>query len=770
MTAWVGRSIRRVEDPTLILGRGRFTADAALGAASVRFVRSPVACGRILAIERPAGAAVFTAMDLKDVKPIRAILHRPDYVDVPQPLLAVDHVVYAGQAVAVVVAEDAAHAEDAAEEVFLEIEAETPVVDLETALSDGARAVHATAPANVLVEGRMETPGLRRAFADAARVVELHFRSHRQSAMPLEPRGGVAVPDAATGRVTLTASVQMPHMLRTGIADVLGMPEADLRVIAPDVGGGFGQKMSLFPEYAVLVWLARHLRRPVAWIEDRRENFLASAHSRDQRIGLRAAFDADARLTALEADIDCNVGAFSCYPVTCGVEPLMAFAELPGPYAVTHYAARARGIATNTCPMAPYRGVSRPMLTFVMERLMDVAARRLGLDPVEIRRRNLIVSFPHRSPTGLVHDEGSYRQTLDKAEELADLGGFRTRQADALAQQRYIGIGFSVFSERTGYGTPAFAARAMEIIPGYEEVECRMDPSGFVELRIGASPHGQGLRTSLAQLTADELGIDPAKIRVVAGDTDQTPYGWGTFASRSMVIAGGASKLASQKVAAKLKAIAAILMEAAASDIDLDDGFARLRGTNRSIPIPDLARAAHHQSSRFKGLGPGLRESAVYDPDGTFSNACHVATVEVDVGTGGVKLLDYLVVEDAGVLINPMIVDGQIHGGVAQGIGNALLEEIVYDGEGNLLTASLADYLPPTLAEMPEIAIAHMVTLSDATVTGAKGVGEGGLIGAPAAVINAIVDALRPLNVEVFDMPATPQRLHDLIVGARPAR
>jgi carbon-monoxide dehydrogenase large subunit len=442
----------------------------------------------------------------------------------------------------------------------------------------------------------------------------------------------------------------------------------------------------------------------------------------------------------------------------------MAMAELPGPYDFQAYAVRARGITTNTCPMAPYRGVCRPAITLAMERLMDCAAARFGLDPVEIRRRNLVRSFPYRTATGLTYDEGSYRQALELAAERIDYDGFRERQRTARVEGRYLGIGFAVFNERTGYGTPAFAARGMDITPGYERVELAMDPSGFVEARIGASPHGQGLATTLAQLIADELGLAPARIRIVHGDTDRTPYGWGTFASRSLVIAGGACKLAAGQLRTKLGALAGHLLEAEASDIVLEGGKASVRGTDLAIDLPALARAAYHQSHRFgRDLDPDLSVSATYDPAGTYSNACHVALVEVDPETGHVRLERFLVVEDAGRLINPMIVNGQISGGVAQGIANALFEEVVYDAAGNILTGSLADYVAPTCAEIPPIEIVHLETTSDASLTGAKGLGEGGAIGAPAAVLGAISDALRPFGIEVLEMPATPQRIRDLL-------
>ena len=765
--SWIGRSLPRLEDPTLVRGDGNYVADVARGAASVRFVRSPVASEIILNIEKPEEGIVFTAADLDGVKGIKPILHRPDYVPVEQPILAKDKVVFAGQAVAVVVAEHHAAAEDIAEQVFIDIEPVDPALDVDLALIEGAPVVHQEAPSNVLVEGKVRTPGLDAALEQAAATVTMEIRSRRQAAMPLETRGGVAQYERVTGRVTLFASVQMPHMLRTGIADVLGIPESDLRVVAPDVGGGFGQKMSLFPEYVVLVWLARRLKRNLAWIEDRRENLMAATHSRDQAFTVTGAFSSDGKLLGVEADMRSNVGAFSCYPVTCGVEPLMALAELPGPYDFKEYGARSRGVTTNTCMMAPYRGVSRPTLTFTMERMMDVAARRLGLDPVEIRRRNLVDTFPYRSPTGLVYDEGSYRATMELAVAAMDLPTFRQRQKKAWENGRYLGFGLSVFNERTGYGTPAYAARGMDIVPGYEIVDCSMDPSGNVQVRIGSSPHGQGLKTSLAQLVADELGVVPHSVKVIAGDTDATPYGWGTFASRSLVIGGGASKLAAGKIAVKLKAIAAVLLESESDNIDLNDGLARVRNSNKSMPIAELARAAYHQSHRFAGISPGLHENAVYDPAGTFSNACHASIVEVDIETGQVKIERFVVAEDAGILVNPMIVDGQIHGGVAQGIANALYEEIVYDEVGNCLTTSLADFLPPTMLEVPTIEILHSCTLSDATITKAKGVGEGGLIGAPASVINAVVDALSPFGIEIFEMPATPQRILDHIRSRR---
>jgi aerobic carbon-monoxide dehydrogenase large subunit len=395
---------------------------------------------------------------------------------------------------------------------------------------------------------------------------------------------------------------------------------------------------------------------------------------------------------------------------------------------------------------------------------MDKAAAAFGIDPTEIRRRNLIDTFPYTSATGLVFDDGTYKETMEVAIKAIDLAGFRRRQKQARDDGRHLGIGFATFSERTGYGSPAFAARGMEITPGWETVHLTIDPSGFVEARIGSSPHGQGLRTTLAQIIADEIGLDPQQIKIVHGDTDRSPYGWGTFASRSLVISGGASLLAARKIRSKLITIASHMLEAAPGDITLKAGSAHVIGTDRSITIATLARAAYHQTHVFKDvfkgdIEPGLSETGSYDPPGTFSNACHVAIVEVDIETGRVVVEKFLVAEDAGLIINPMIADGQVHGGVAQGIGNALLEEIIYDETGNILTSTLADFLPPTAHEIPPIELHHIETLTGNSITKAKGLGEGGAIGAPAAVINAVNDALSPFGVSIDEMPATPQRI-----------
>jgi carbon-monoxide dehydrogenase large subunit len=787
---WSGRPIPRLEDPAIVRGWGNYVADIAArnhGVLHVRFVRSTLASARIVSVTAPEGLTCFTALDLAGVEPIRAVLHRPDFVEVATPILADGVVRFVGEPIAMVVAATEAEAEDAAERVVVELEATEPVLSAEAALAPGAPVVHADVPedhpnaANTVVDGRISTAGVDDAFARADRIVSIRVSSARQSAMPLEARAAHAAYDRSSGRSTLHATLQMPHVTRTGIADCLGIPEDDLRVVSPDVGGGFGAKMTLAREDVALVWASRHLRRDLAWIETREENFMAAWHSREQVYDVDGAFSAAGELLALRGDLICDVGAYSCYPVTWAVEPLMALAELSGPYKVQEYAVRSRGITTNKCPIAPYRGVSRPMQVLAMERLFDVAADELGLDRVAIRDANLVCDFPHKAPTGLVLDVASHRETLAAAAELADLGDFAVRQAKARQKGRYLGIGFSCFAERTGYGTPAFAARSRPfghdetkkslITPGYERVILTMDPSGGVTLRIGASPHGQGLKTTLAQVVCDELGLEPAQVRVIASDTDATPYGWGSYASRAMVIAGGASMLAAQDLAERLRGLAADRLGGLPGDVELTGGQARLRGRDTSVPIARIARDIYHSAHLISDKGePALETVGLYDPSGTFANACHVAEVEVDPMTGQVEITRFLVAEDAGKLVNPAIVDGQIHGGVVQGIANALFEELVYDDRGVLVTTSLMDFLPPTIAEVPDIEIAHIYTISPASLTGAKGVGEGGTIGAPAAIANAISDALRPFGVGVFHLPATPHRIRSAIRAGRDLR
>jgi carbon-monoxide dehydrogenase large subunit len=555
----------------------------------------------------------------------------------------------------------------------------------------------------------------------------------------------------------------VPHQVRSGVAQALSLPERSVRVIAPDVGGGFGLKCVVGREEVAVAAAALRLRRPVSWTEDRQENLTAAFHGHEQRYRVTAAFDGQGRILGLDAEIDCDTGAYSVFPFTCAVEPLMAATELPGVYKVPAYRARGRAIATSKAPAAPYRGVSRPQIVLVMERLMEKAAEALGLDPLQVRRVNLIGrhEFPYTGINKITYDEGSYREALDLAEERIKVKGWTAERGRLRAQGKLAGIGYANFSERTAYGTPAMSQRRMRMTPGYDTALVRMDPTGEVIVTTGTCGHGQGHETTFAQIVADRLGIHPDQVRLRQGDTDLASYGWGTWGSRSVVIGGGAAGRAADAVAERLRKIAAGQLEASPADIELAGGAARVRGDeSASIPIAELARLVHFQAHRVdEGLRYALEERATFDPPGTFSNACHVAMVVIDPGTGAIRLHRYLVVEDCGVVINPVVVDGQVRGGVAQGMAAALLERVCFDAEGQPVSTTLMDYLAPTAAEMCPVDIVHLETPSRFSETGAKGMGEGGTIGAPAAVLNAVNDALSGTGIRFDHIPVLPHEV-----------
>jgi aerobic carbon-monoxide dehydrogenase large subunit len=767
---WSGTPVRRLEDPRLLTGASRFVDDIDPSRLlHVAFARSPFSAARIERIDASAAlgvegvVAVFTAQDL-GLPGLRPVLEREDFTVTEMPLLARDVVRHAGEPVAMVLAETRDAAEDGAEALSIDYDVTEAVSSIDRATADAAPVVHEGAPGNLLLDAAMyDNDELDAALEAAEIVIEATFSTGRLTAAPIEPRACLAEWDERDRRLIVHISHQLPHLVRTTIADLLGLSEHRVRVVTPDVGGGFGLKCVVGREEILVAGAAARLRRPVKWIEDRLENLTASFHGHEQRYVVRAGFDAEGVLLGLDADIACDVGAYACFPFTCGVEPLMASTELPGPYRLTRYRARGRAVATNKPPIAPYRGVSRPQITFVLERLMDTAARRLGLDRVEIRLRNLIGpgEFPYTSAAGLVYDEGSYVDSLRRCAAALDQDAWPERQADAREEGRLIGLGYSCFSERTAYGTPAFASRRMAITPGFESADVRMDASGGVTVAVGTLSHGQGHETTFAQIAADELGIRPEDVRVVQGDTDATPYGWGTFASRSIAIGGGAVKRAGEVLAERVAAIGAHLLEVAPGDVVLDDGSVSVRGApERSLSIAEVARVAHHAAHRLPaGAEPGLEARATFDPPGTFSNATHGAEVEIDPDTGAITIARYVVVEDCGVVINPMIVDGQVHGGVAQGVAAALYERLVYDEHAQPLSGTLADYLVPTAAEIPPIEIHHLETPSQHSATGAKGMGEGGAIGAPAAIANAVSDALAHLGVDIDTIPITPDRV-----------
>jgi aerobic carbon-monoxide dehydrogenase large subunit len=772
---WVGRPVPRVEDRRHLTGDATFVDDVrTAGVLHLAFARSPHGAARIEGIdtseaaEAPGVRAVLTAADLGDLEPLVPMLNRPEFVPVEFPMLAAERVRHAGEPVAMVVADSPHAAEDATELIAVDYEPDDAVGSIEAALEGDAARVHDELESNVLLDVPFaDDPEMDDVLAGAELVVEAEFSSGRLTAVPLEGRACLAEWERGGQRVVLHTSTQIPHIVRTTVAGVLGLDEHRVRVVAPDVGGGFGQKCVVAREEVLVCVAARAAGAPVKWVEDRVESLLAGFQGHEQRFSVRAGFDAEGRMLGVDADIVADVGAYSTHPFTCGVEPLMAATEMLGPYRVKHYRCRTRAVATNKAPMAPYRGVARPQMVLAMERLLQKAALRLDVEVDEIRLRNLVPpgEFPHVSPTGLKIDEGSYHESVELCARTLDLPAFRQRQRAAREEGRLLGIGLSVFAERTGYGTEAFAQRKMAITPGYDTALVRMDPSGSVLLSVGTAGHGQGHQTTLAQVAADQLGLSPDRVEVRQGDTDATPYGWGTFASRSMVVGGGATRRASDLLAERLRTLAAHLLEADAADLELRHGEVVVRGApGSSVSYKEIARLAYLETHRLpQGVEPGLECTASFDPPGTFSNACHGAIVDIDPETAEVRIERYVVVEDCGVMVNPAIVEGQVRGGVAQGIAAALYEELAYGEDGQLQNASLMDYLVPTAWEIPDIEILHLETPSQFSETGAKGMGEGGTMGAPACIATAVSDALAHLGAEVDRIPITPDRLHEAL-------
>jgi len=773
-----GAPERRAEDARLLTGRGRYVTDVERPRMlHVAFVRSPHAHARVRALDaapalaQPGVVAVATGTD-PDFAPhrIQAPSALPGYVMTAQPILAWPEARFAGEAVAAVVAGDRYAAEDAAERLALDWEPLPAALHLLDPARDGA-IVHESAPGNVLLTRRFESGQVEAALAGAAAVVARDFRTNRQTAAPLEGRAAVAEWDAAEGKLTLWLGTQVPHLVRHGLAGLLGLPENRIRVIAPDVGGGFGLKAVFYPEEVALCLLAMRLGRPVKWVEQRREGFLASVHARDHHYAARAGFDGEGRLLALDVRVACNAGAYSIFPWTAGIEALMAGGLLAGPYKVPHYRCEVAAVATHTTPAGPYRGVARPATTFVMERLLDLGAQALGVDPVAVRRINLIgpADLPYTAATRLVHDCGSYPVCFERAVTAIGYEGFRAEQARLRAQGRHVGIGFANYNELTGLGQAASAGPRMPFRTGHEGATVRMDPSGAVTALVGMTSQGQGIETTMAQLVASELGLPSAAVRVVLGDTDATPFGLGAFASRQAVIGGGAVARAARAVREKILAIAAHLLEAAAGDLALRDGRIEVRGTGRGLAMVDVARVAHLETHRLPpGAEPGLEATRFYDPiRGTFAAGAQAAVVEVEAATGRVLVRRYVCVEDTGRVINPLIVEGQVQGAIAQGIGGALRERLVYDDGGQLLTGTFMEYAVPTAADLPPIEMEHLEIPAD-NLLGVRGVGEGGTLGPAAALANAVSDALAPLGIEVNALPIVPDRLWGAGLGGRP--
>ena len=588
----------------------------------------------------------------------------------------------------------------------------------------------------------------------------------RKAPLAMEPRSYSAEYESRYGSLTLYTSSNVPGIVRDALSDSLDLAGSRFRVVAPDVGGSFGSKGSLYPEEILLCIAAKKLRRSVKWTADRLEDISSSSQAFAEIVDAEMGFDADGVAVALEADVIGDVGAYSIYPWTSGLETVQVVSFLPGPYKIRSYRGAVRGVATSKPPTGPYRGVGRPISTFVAERLMDMGARALGIDPLEIRRRNLVRAeeFPYRIASGIIWDRTGFLECLEAAAKAADYEKLRDLQQAARAEGRYVGIGIASYAELTGIGSRIAVAPGMPINTGSETAKIRIDSTGAITAAFGVASHGQGLETTLAQIIADDLGAKFDAIHVIQGDSAQVPMSTGTYASRSAVLGGGAAKHASLLLREKIKRVASHLLEAAVGDIDVFDGRAWVAGTDRCVTFRQIAKAVY---SDMKTLPVEAREeleaSYTFDPiNGTTAAATHLAMVEVDRVTCFVKILKYVVAEDCGRIINPMIVDGQVHGGVAQGVGAALYEEIIYDDAGQLLTGSLADYIIPSAVEVPAMEVVHIESES-AVAGGFRGMGEGGTIGAPAAIANAIADALAPLGIDISSLPATPERIFRLI-------
>ena len=780
-TGWpFGERVNRKEDGRLLTGRGRYVADVRLpGLVHAAFVRSPVAHARIAAIDTaeaealPGVLAVATGADLDfDGLGLTATSALPSHVETTQPVLAAHKVRHQGEAVALVVAVDRYVAEDAAELVTVDYD-ELPVhVDAVAACGDVDAPVHDAAPDNVLISRVFDAGDVDAALASAELVLERTYRTNRHAGVPLEGRAVVASWDDSAEALTLHVTTQAPHMHRGAIAAVLGLADHQVRLITGDTGGGFGTKVPLYPEYLAVAVLARRLGRPVSWVEDRAEHLLAAAHARDHHYEVRAGFDAAGRLLVVDAVLTTNVGAYSGFPWTAGLEPLMAGGLLTGPYKLQHYRCDVRGVATNTGVAGPYRGVARPATVFVMDRILDDAATALDLDVVEIRRRNLVApeDLPYTAPTRLVHDSKTYVECLDRAVDQVDYGEFRRRQAAALDDGRFVGVGFSCYNELTGLGQKASAGPRLPFRTGHECVTVRLDTQGRIQVLSGTTSQGQGLETTLAQVVAAELGVPLDAVSVEMGDTAKIQFGLGAFASRQGVIGSGAATVAARAVKEKLVTIAAHLLEADPSWLSIDDGLIHTADAPAvGVTIDEVCRVAFLEPHRLPpGTEPGLEATKFYDPiTGTFAAGAQAAVVEVDPATGVVDVQRLVVVEDTGRMINPMIVEGQVEGAAAQGVGGALYEHLVYDDRGQLITGSLMDYLLPTSADVPPIELGHVADPAD-NLNGIRGVGEGGTLGPYAAIANAVCDALRPLGVTIDELPLSPDRVRAAIRSHAP--
>ncbi len=782
----IGAAVRRKEDQRFITGKGQYVDDINRpGQLHAYIVRSPVAHARINGIDAsaalavPGVVAVLTGADMAadgvGGLPCGWGIHSKDgspMVEPAHPPLASEVVRHVGDQVAVVLAESRAVARDAGELVDVDYDELPAVANLDAASADGAPLVWDDAPGNVCFDWEIgDAAATDDAFAKATKIASIDIVNNRLIANAMEPRSAIGEYDAGKDEHTLYTTSQNPHVIRLLMgAFVMGIPEHKLRVIAPDVGGGFGSKIFHYAEEAIMTWAAKRISRPVKWTAERSESFISDAHGRDHITHAELAMDDDGTFLGLRVSTRANLGA---YLSTFGPSvPTYLYATLlAGTYKTPAIYAEVKGMFTNTVPVDAYRGAGRPEASYLLERLVDRAAKVVGLDPIEIRRRNFIKpdDFPYATPVALEYDTGDYDTAVDKALELGDYAGFEDRRKGSAADGKLRGIGISTYIEACGIA-PSNVAGALGARAGlYEAGTVRVNPTGSVTVLTGSHSHGQGHETTFAQLVTEALGVDFDAVEVVHGDTGKVPFGMGTYGSRSAAVGGVALVNALEKIREKSKQIAAHLLEASADDIEFKDGQLTVAGTDKSVAFGDVAMAAYvPHNYPLDTLEPGLEETAFYDPKNfTFPAGCHICEVEVDPDTGVVDVVRFTAADDFGRVINPMIVEGQVHGGVTQGIGQALYEVAVYDESGQLSSGTLMDYCLPKADNVPDFAVTTNVTPCTHNVLGVKGCGEAGAIGSPPAVINAVVDALSGFGVEDIAMPATPERVWQAIQAAK---
>ena len=772
----VGQRVKRLEDPHLLMGKGMFVDDRKLpGTLHLVFVRSTVGHARIKKIDmgrvaqHPGVKLALTGGEVsRKVGPLPVLWQHPGLRNTNYSCIAVEKVRYAGQVIALIVADDHYTAQDMLNLVTVDYESLPVVLDTSSALLPDAPLLYEewgtneTFPPFTLVGGDVDA-----AFSQADRVIKTRLYSHRYTGVPMETRGCMALYDRADDLLILYTSTQAPHQVRTGIATSLGLGENSIRVIARDVGGGFGIKDQVYPEEVLVSYAARLLEKPVKWIESRREHMQASTHAREQSHAVELAIKNDGTILAIKDRILYDAGA---HHTTRGALPAMITASsLPGPYRLKAASIEIRSVVTNKTPSAAYRGFGQTQATFVMERMIDLAAGELGMDPAEIRRKNFIAPEQVSSfvtATGVTYDSGDYPAAFEKVLTLLGYEQLRAHQQALRAQGRYLGIGLANFVETTGLGPAKFQAFIGFLIPSHETSRVEIDQSGKVTVFTGITPIGQGTQTTFCQIAAEALGVNLSDIRLISGDTDSSPYsGLSSVASRGTVVGGAALLKACQKLREKVRRIAGHLLEAAPADIEMHAGHAHVRGLpGKTLSLREIARVAWYGANLPDGEIPGLAQSETYDPPSiAFAYASHACLVEVDPETGMIEVQRYAVVHDCGTMVNPLLIEGQIHGGIAQGLGGALIEELRYDASGLLLSDSLQTYHLPVAAGIPPILVEHLETPAPHVPGGFKGSGEGGTIGATAAIVNAVADALTPLGVSITATPLTPDRIWRLI-------